>query len=110
MGKFQTIWQNRSQILEGLKNNMFKSEHVEEIAAQRGAICFSCEHIDLTGDQCLVSGTQPCCGKCGCSLKLKLRSLSSSCGDESNPRWKAVVDHETEMQIKERIGYKDPEE
>jgi hypothetical protein len=50
-----------------------------------------------------------CCGKCGCSLKLKLRSLSSDCGDEQNPRWRAVIDHETEMQVKEQIGYKDPE-
>ena len=109
MGKFLKIWQNRRQILEGVKNNIFKSEHVEEIAAARRAICFSCPHIDLEGESCLVSGTQPCCSKCGCSLKLKLRSLSSSCGDEQNPRWEALLEDEEEQVIKNKIGYTDPE-
>lgn len=108
MQGFKKIWNNRKQILEGFKNNMFKSEDVEAIAAEREAICKQCPHIDYHGSQCLVPGTQPCCGKCGCSLKLKLRSLSSDCGDEENPRWHALLEPEEEDAIKDQINYQEP--
>ena len=66
--------------------NQPKTKHVEDIAFFRNEICRVCEFIDTTGAKCAVPGTQPCCGECGCSLKLKTRSLSSDC-----PRgfWKA---------------------
>lgn len=108
MKALKTIWSNKTKIFEGVKNSIFKSEHVEEIAAARMEICNACPHIDHEGDSCLVSGTQPCCGKCGCSLKLKLRSLSSQCGDEENPRWLALLSPEEEQALKEEIDYKDP--
>ena len=75
------IWKNRKEILEGIKNNVFKKEAVEEIANERNEICKKCEHIDIEGNSCMVSGTHPCCGLCGCSLKLKQRSLASGCDD-----------------------------
>jgi hypothetical protein len=67
---------------------MFRSEHVEQIAGQRLAVCMRCNHLDKEGKTCIAPGTQPCCNQCGCSLHLKTRSLSSSC-----PRnyWEAVL-------------------
>lgn len=106
-----TIWTNRKQILEGVKNNLFKSEDVELIAKERMEICNSCSHIDLEGSSCLVKGTQPCCSKCGCSLKLKVRSLSSNCGDEKNPKWHSLLNNlDEEDLINEQINYQPKEE
>jgi len=73
------IWKNKGKILEGIKNNIFKSEHVEEIANERFEFCKKCPDLDKEGKSCEVKGTHPCCGLCGCSLQLKLRSLSSEC-------------------------------
>lgn len=95
------IWTNKKQILEGLKNNFFKQEHIEEIARERQKICTVCPRIDLIGDECEVPGTNPCCGSCGCSLKFKLRSLSSACPES---KWLAVISEETEDQIKNQIN------
>lgn len=107
MKGLKKIWENRNQILEGIKNNVFKNDDVEAIAAEREAICTACPHIDNTGSSCLVPGTQPCCGKCGCSLKLKLRSLSSACGDEENPRWDSFLTWEEEEELKDQINNKE---
>ncbi|NIP30427.1 MAG: hypothetical protein GTN59_07655 [Candidatus Dadabacteria bacterium] len=73
------IWEARNQILEGIKNNTFKSEAVEIIAEERNKMCVQCNFYDTQGHHCYIPGTQPCCGSCGCSLKLKQRSLSSDC-------------------------------
>lgn len=110
MSTLKTIWNNKAKIFEGLKNNIFKSEHVEEIAAARAKICNQCSEIDHEGSSCLIPGTQPCCSKCGCALKLKLRSLSSACGDEENPKWHALLTPEDEDAIKSEIGYIDEED
>jgi len=109
MSKLKTIWNNRKKIAEGMKNNLFKSEHVEEIAAARMKICNACPHLDVEGSSCLAPGTQPCCSKCGCSLKFKVRSLSSACGDEENPQWTALLEQEEELSIKEQLNYKEPD-
>jgi hypothetical protein len=93
------IWENKSQILEGLKNNLFKTEYTEKIAQERMSICNSCELIDKTGDKCLVPGTNPCCGECGCSLSLKLRSLSSYCTHPNGKKWDQVITEEEENQL-----------
>lgn len=110
MKALKTIWSNKAQILEGFKNSIFKSEHVEEIAKARMEICNECPHIDREGSSCLAPGTQPCCSKCGCSLKFKTRSLSSSCGDEENPQWKALLDKEEESSIKDQLNYQEPDD
>ena len=95
------IWKNRNQITEGIKNNIFKSEHVEEIAFFRNEICKSCEFIDNAGSKCAVPGTQPCCSECGCSLRLKTRALSSSC-----PKgfWNAELTEEEEATINQQLN------
>jgi hypothetical protein len=85
--------------LEGIKNKIFKKEDVEKIAEERLTKCKACPHIDLTGKKCYVKGTAPCCGLCGCTLSLMTRSLSSSCSDEKNPQWEALVEMEDEILI-----------
>jgi hypothetical protein len=107
--KIQKILTTGKEILEGVKNNIVKSEHVEIIARDRMAICTACPFIDLEGSKCFVPGTQPCCSKCGCKLAWKTRSLSSSCGDEENPRWQAIVSVEEEAEIFKELDY-DPNE
>lgn len=98
------IWKNKGKILEGVKNNIFKQEHIEDIADERLTECYRCPFIDIAGKKCEVPGTQPCCGKCGCSLALKVRSLSSGCGDEENPRWNPVLTDEEADSIDEQLG------
>lgn len=95
------IWSNKKQIFEGIKNNLFKKEHIEEVARERHLVCTVCPKIDLTGENCEVPGTNPCCGSCGCSLAFKLRSLSSSCPEG---KWDAVVTEEIEDQINNQIN------
>lgn len=84
----KTVWANKNEILDGVKNTMFKTEEVEQIARRRLIVCNTCEH--KSHDKCAVPGTGPCCDLCGCSLKLKTRSISTDCPD-SSPRWKAVI-------------------
>ena len=99
------IWKSKGQIIEGITNSIFKREDVEEIAAERLAICKACKLYDETGDGCFIKGTEPCCderqGGCGCSLQLKIRSLSSSCPLD---KWGAVLSEEEEDQLNEKLG------
>jgi hypothetical protein len=94
------IWKAKGQILEGIKNNIFKQEHVEEIAQSRFAICNICPHLDTKGEKCAVPGTQPCCGDCGCKLSWKTRSFSSDC-----PKgfWKAILTQEEDYDVTDSI-------
>lgn len=103
MGNLIRIWKERNKIAEGVKNNIFKTKHVEDIAFFRNEICRACEFIDTTGAKCAVPGTQPCCGECGCSLKLKTRSLSSDC-----PRgfWKAELTEQEEAIVNQQLNIK----
>jgi hypothetical protein len=100
------IFNNRKQILEGIKNNLFKKEHIEQIANGRLEICKGCIHYDVTGTGCLVFGTAPCCNKntggCGCSLSLKTRSLSSDC-PLAVPKWNAVLTDEEEDNLNKKL-------
>lgn len=92
------IWDNRSKILEGVTNNIFKKQFVEDVAEYRMQICEKCIHKTYT--ECEVPGTGPCCAACGCSLKFKVRSLSSECGlseiDET-PLWDKVFNEDEEV-------------
>lgn len=89
------------EIYEGIKNNIFKKDDIEMVAMSRWMICKSCELIDTKGDECAVSGTQPCCSDCGCSLAFKMRSLSSSC---PKGKWNALVTEEIEDEILKSIN------
>lgn len=105
INKIKTIWENRRNIWYGIYYKYINtSNNSQAIAEARMKICNTCPHIDNAGNKCLVPGTQPCCGKCGCSLKLKVFSLSSDCGDENNPRWKAVMTEEQEDIYREIHG------
>jgi len=97
------IWKERNKIFEGVRNNIFKKEHIEEIAFSRNEVCVKCPFLDVKGDKCAVIGTQPCCSQCGCSLKLKTRSLSSACPKEF---WSAVTTEQEEDLIRQSINKK----
>lgn len=99
------IWKNKGQILEGIKNNIFKQEHVEEIAKERWTICEGCPLLDKEGTKCLVPGTGPCCGSCGCSMGLKLRALGSECPEG---KWDAVLSHEESYLLQKQISDDQP--
>jgi hypothetical protein len=79
MESIKKIWKTKAQILEGIKNSIFTSETVEQIATERLKECESCENIDPEGDSCTVPGSAPCCRLCGCCLHLATRSLSYQC-------------------------------
>ena len=103
MGTLGKIWKARKQILEGAFNLVHKNEFVETVSEYRMNICKTCKYYD--GD-CAVPGTGPCCGACGCSLKVKTRSLSTICGKiekKEDPLWLPVLSstQEQELEAKE---------
>ena len=71
----QDIWNNKKEILAGIKNTIHKQEFIEDIAKTRQDICDACPQIstDCAG---LI---KTCCSLCGCSLIFKTRSLQSAC-------------------------------
>jgi len=101
LNKIIAAFGNMDKILEGVKNNIFKKDDVEQVVKLRYNHCVSCKYLDTKGDKCAVNGTQPCCADCGCSLALKLRSLSSGC---PKGKWGAVMDEDTEKKVKDQIG------
>lgn len=88
------IWNNKSQIVEGFKNSIIKDEFVESVAAIRNEKCLACTFYDKEGTKCIVPGTGPCCGDCGCSLHLKQRSLSAGC---DRGFWEPILDDNEEI-------------
>jgi hypothetical protein len=96
MGKLGKIWENRKQIMEGVKNSIIRDAFVEKVAEERRKICDDCIRKDDEGKSCVVPGTQPCCNLCGCSLGVKLRALSAECPDL---RWHAVISEEDEDKL-----------
>ena len=98
------LWKNKGKILEGIKNRIFKQEHVEEIYAERKSICDGCPKQDKTGDKCYAPGTQPCCSVCGCSLQLLLRSLSSECEEG---KWDAVLTEDEDEEFNKHLSKDD---
>ena len=99
------VWKTKGQILEGIKNSIFKKEDVEAVAEYRMFICKNCKLYDESGEGCMVPGTSPCCneklGGCGCSLSLKIRSLSSDCPVK---KWKAEMSQEEEDLLNKKLG------
>lgn len=87
------IWNNRKQIYEGIKNSIMRDDFVEDVSAKRMAICNECSEMDRKGSKCEVTGTQPCCGNCGCSLGFKTRALSAEC---PIGEWKALMSEKEE--------------
>lgn len=93
MSILKKIWENKSQILEGITNTIMKDEFVEKVAKNRRLICDECSN---KGKKCAVKGTAPCCNLCGCSLTFKSRSLSSDCPDG---KWDAILTEEEEDKL-----------
>lgn len=96
--RYYKIWKNRKQIFEGIKNAVIYDEYVESVAKDRMSICNRCNY---KGKKCAVPRTAPCCNQCGCSLKLKTRSLSSSCPEK---KWLAVLSEEQEDKLDEKFN------
>lgn len=93
------------KILEGAKNSIFKKDAIEFVARQRMKICEGCELIDKEGSKCMVPGTAPCCGACGCKLSFKVRSLSSECAHPDGPKWEPLLEQEEEDKLYQDIDY-----
>lgn len=104
MSKLLEVFKNRNHILEGIKNNIFKKDHVEAVYNERLNICKSCHNYDTVGVGCSIPGTAPCCNVkidgCGCSLSIKLRALHTDC---PLGKWKAVVTEEESIKIQNQI-------
>ena len=98
--KLTTLWNNKALILEGIKNYLFSTDTIEQIALERHTICQQCPNFDIIGVNCLAPGTQPCCSNCGCSLKFKTRSLSSECPIGN---WPALLSEEEENDLLKRL-------
>jgi len=96
LNKIKAILSNLSGIAEGVINSIIVNDDIEKAAIERNDICKSCEHLDVKGEDCLVSGSQPCCSLCGCSLYFKTRSLSSEC---PAGKWKALMTEEEEEKL-----------
>ncbi len=105
MKNLKKIWASRKQIFEGVANSLIKKVEIENIARERMNICLTCPLLDVKGDKCLVPGTAPCCGDCGCKLGLKTRSLSSECTHPDGPRWEAILDQAEEDKLYNDINY-----
>ena len=87
------IWDNKTQIMEGIKNAVLRDEFIEDVARLRHDVCDNCPS---KGKKCAVKGTSPCCNECGCSLAFKTRSLSSEC---PLGKWKAIISEEEEDKL-----------
>ena len=94
------LWKNKGKIAEGIKNRIFKQEHIEEIYAERKKVCDGCPKQDKEGSKCYAPGTQPCCSVCGCSLQLLLRSMSSECEEG---KWNAILTEDEEDELNKNI-------
>jgi len=105
MKKIIKIWKTRKLIWEGIKNYLVRHPAIENVAMDRLAICMKCDIIDYDGGTCMVPGTAPCCGSCGCKLALKVRSLASECPHPTGPRWTATMTQEEQDAHYEKIKY-----
>lgn len=80
--KIKIIWKSRSKIFNGIWHSLFPSAYVERVASERLKACRTntCGFYDKEGvmEKTIVKGSESC-GNCGCVLKYKIRSLSSSC-------------------------------
>jgi hypothetical protein len=95
--KLSKIWKERYKIIDGFVNSLMKDEFIESVAKERNDICNDCEH---KGNKCMIPKTGPCCNLCGCSLKLKTRSLSAECDLK---KWKAFITPEEEDELEHQF-------
>jgi hypothetical protein len=91
---------NLDKIAEGIKNKIFKKADVEAVAKLRWMECKVCPLLDNEGSSCAVPRTKPCCSDCGCSISLKIRSMSSDC---PKGRWDSIMTPEMEHELKQQV-------
>lgn len=106
------VWKSKGQILEGIVNNVFKQDHIEDIANERLRICESnaCGLYDKDGssEKAFVKGS-PACGGCGCKLDLKVRCMACACHLQDvgeHPLWVPVLSPAEEQVLRERLDKK----
>lgn len=110
------IWANKAGIAEGIKNRIFKKEHIEELHEHRMTICEECpwysENVRFKNYEELIPDirmkksesyiqdsqkrTDKHCVNCSCNLGLKTRCLSCNCPLK---KWLAVVDEKEQDTI-----------
>jgi hypothetical protein len=104
--KLKTIWDNKKNIFEGIKNKLFKKENIEELAKQRLEICRSnvCGFYDKEGkgENVIIKGSESC-NNCGCNLELKTRCLHCACPIKL---WDAVASEEDSEKILDLLNKK----
>ena len=91
-------------IIQGIHYYYFKSAFTENLHSSREPICQMCKSYDRLGTTCMVPGTKPCCGECGCSLELKLRSPTASC---PLGKWDAIFSEEEFDRIEQKRNSRD---
>lgn len=95
------LWKEKGKILEGILNYVFTKQDIEDIASERWEICKVCDKLDEKGNSCVVKATRPCCSLCGCSLKLKTRSMSSEC---DLGKWESHMSQNEEDLLNNQLG------
>ncbi len=71
-----------ANILNGLRNYLFSTKEIKELAATRATICGNCDKLKksiVTLPESLKEIQSFKCGMCSCSLTLKIRSEKESC-------------------------------
>lgn len=104
------LWKTKGQILEGFRNSWIRKPEIEKIAFERLEVCNHCENIDKEGSKCMVPGTAPCCGVCGCKLGYMTRSLSAQCSHPDGPKWTAWMTEEEQDAYYKKINYNPDQE
>lgn len=100
----KTVWKNKKEIFEGIKNSIFTTDTIEEIAKLRLSECSKCEHRDDEGESCTIKATAPCCKLCGCSLHLSTRSLSYVC---KAGKWATNFTEVESLEVSMILNYKE---
>lgn len=85
---------SRKEILSGIKNYYIHNKDVETIARYRYKICEGCDKFSNEDISCVIENSTPCCSICGCSIKIKVYSLSSSCPIH---KWDNIISQEQEL-------------
>jgi hypothetical protein len=105
-------WKEKGKIFQGIRNQIFKSADIEDVANERLAICRTnvCGYHDPKGEaEVSISGLESC-GGCGCSLAIKTRSLSSFCylkEKDKEPLWDSEMTEQEELLLEATLKKQD---
>lgn len=106
INKIKIAWKNRKKIWEGFWASVFPNEYIEFVAAERLKICRSnvCGFHDPLGiSEAAYVKNFEACGKCGCKMSFKVRSLSSACPLDK-PFWTAKLTEQEEDNFRNKVG------